>query len=248
MADVGFGGTDDEELGLDDNMNLPASPSMAGDISMGAFYGGGALYYLAPEVLAGNGNTSPSVDWWATGVLCYELLVGQPPFYSTHSVDRVYEKIRVADLRFPNSARLSTGARSLIGGLLQRDPAARLGAVLPAEEQKHPETSEELPIRAAWAGADSAARRIKEHQFFGLPTPERWEAVYQREIPTGFRPDLDGPLDGHRDPAADDQRRARGRDRAGNSFAQPCFVLNDACEPRLVNFRYFGAGERPDAW
>ena len=40
------------------------------------------------------------VDWWSLGILCHELLVGQPPFYSG-SMQRVYEKIVSAELKWP---------------------------------------------------------------------------------------------------------------------------------------------------
>ncbi len=50
----------------------------------------GSLYYLAPEVIesagfkAGEGKTNAGysfgVDWWALGVLCYEMMTGAFPF------------------------------------------------------------------------------------------------------------------------------------------------------------------------
>ena len=41
----------------------------------------GSVAYLAPEMLrkAGHGK---SVDWYLLGVLLYEMIVGQPPYFS----------------------------------------------------------------------------------------------------------------------------------------------------------------------
>ena len=39
----------------------------------------GTHEYLAPELISGNGHGS-DVDWWAFGVLIYELLYGRTPF------------------------------------------------------------------------------------------------------------------------------------------------------------------------
>lgn len=39
----------------------------------------GTVDYLAPEVVNGNAYDRKA-DNWAIGVLCYELLVGKPPF------------------------------------------------------------------------------------------------------------------------------------------------------------------------
>lgn len=42
----------------------------------------GTPEYLAPEVIMGVGYTQ-SVDWWALGILIYEMMVGRTPFCDT---------------------------------------------------------------------------------------------------------------------------------------------------------------------
>jgi serine/threonine protein kinase len=48
--------------------------------------------YLAPEVLAGKGHGC-GADWWGLGVLIYELLTGETPFYDDDIV-KLYAKIK----------------------------------------------------------------------------------------------------------------------------------------------------------
>ena len=63
-----------------------------------------------------------AVDWWGVGVVMYEMMCGRLPFYSRdHEV--LFELILVEELKFP--ARLSEVAKSLLSGLLQKDPAKR---------------------------------------------------------------------------------------------------------------------------
>lgn len=40
----------------------------------------GTPEYLAPEIVTGRGH-GPEVDWWALGVLVFEMLAGYPPFH-----------------------------------------------------------------------------------------------------------------------------------------------------------------------
>ena len=39
----------------------------------------GTSEYMAPEMLTRNGY-GKGVDWWSLGALCFEMLVGKPPF------------------------------------------------------------------------------------------------------------------------------------------------------------------------
>ncbi|KAG8223549.1 hypothetical protein J437_LFUL004423 [Ladona fulva] len=70
----------------------------------------GTLDYLPPEIIAGVQYTE-HVDHWCLGVLCYELLVGHPPF---ESKDRktTYKRIDHVDMKFPSF--VSPGPRNLI--------------------------------------------------------------------------------------------------------------------------------------
>lgn len=83
----------------------------------------GTPEYLAPELLLGEGYTK-NVDWWTLGVLLYEMLTGLPPFYDENT-NEMYRKILQQELRFPDD--MSDAASSLLSGLLNRDPNARLG-------------------------------------------------------------------------------------------------------------------------
>lgn len=110
----------------------------------------GSVAYLAPEMLKRQGH-GKAVDWYLLGVLLYEMLVGIPPYFS-HNKDQLFHNIQHSTLKIPTS--LSSDAKSLLKGLLQRDPAKRLGSKRDAEE-------------------------IKEHVFFyGI----NWDSVLRKEL------------------------------------------------------------------
>lgn len=94
----------------------------------------GTPEYLAPELLLGQGY-SKVVDWWTLGVLFYEMLTGLPPFYD-QDTNEMYRKILQDPLRFPDD--MDREARSLLQGLLIRDPKKRLGINGAAEIKAHP--------------------------------------------------------------------------------------------------------------
>ena len=76
------------------------------------------------------------VDWWALGILAFELIAGIAPFYS-ENVNDMYKRIIKSPLRFPTS--MSSECKDLIRCLLTRDPELRMGAAKDVEELKtHP--------------------------------------------------------------------------------------------------------------
>ncbi|KAM6163058.1 aurora kinase B isoform 1-T1 [Rhynchocyon petersi] len=82
----------------------------------------GTLDYLPPEMIEGRTHNE-KVDLWCIGVLCYELLVGNPPFESA-SHNETYRRIVKVDLKFPPS--VPPGAQDLISKLLKHNPSERL--------------------------------------------------------------------------------------------------------------------------
>ncbi|XP_057571223.1 aurora kinase B isoform X5 [Hippopotamus amphibius kiboko] len=91
----------------------------------------GTLDYLPPEMIEGRTHNE-KVDLWCIGVLCYELLVGNPPFESA-SHNETYRRIVKVDLKFPPS--MPVGAQDLISKLLKHSPSERLPL---AEVSAHP--------------------------------------------------------------------------------------------------------------
>jgi serine/threonine protein kinase len=95
----------------------------------------GTPYYLAPELIT-HGSTargkgkgySKDIDWWAVGILCYELLIGDPPFRGK-SAQEVYKAIVNKPIASVEASlrRFSPQARSLIVGLLERKVDCRIG-------------------------------------------------------------------------------------------------------------------------
>ncbi|XP_050353890.1 protein kinase C isoform X2 [Nymphalis io] len=81
--------------------------------------------YIAPEILQ-ELEYGPSVDWWALGVLLYEMLAGQPPFEADNE-DDLFESILHDDVLYP--VWLSKDAVSILKGFMTKNPARRLGVL-----------------------------------------------------------------------------------------------------------------------
>eukprot|EP00992_Anisonema_acinus_P010062 TRINITY_DN6287_c0_g1_i1.p1 TRINITY_DN6287_c0_g1~~TRINITY_DN6287_c0_g1_i1.p1 ORF type:complete len:398 (+),score=64.24 TRINITY_DN6287_c0_g1_i1:78-1271(+) len=82
----------------------------------------GTPEYIAPEILQGTGH-GKAVDWWALGVLTYEMLVGLPPFYA-EDVEEMYALILGRPLEFPPG--LPDEAMDVLSRFLDRDKDKRL--------------------------------------------------------------------------------------------------------------------------
>jgi serine/threonine protein kinase len=86
-----------------------------------------------------------AADWWSLGVMVYEMIGGTPAFRGA-DLRQTYQKVLFATLeflpedRFDESDEQVRRGRSLITGLLVRDPTLRLGfdANPPKDIMKHP--------------------------------------------------------------------------------------------------------------
>ncbi|CAK5027012.1 unnamed protein product [Meloidogyne enterolobii] len=138
--------------------------------------------YIAPEVFAKKFSLKKikytvqilqemeygfSVDWWALGVLMYEMMAGQPPFEADNE-DDLFEAILHDDVLYP--VWLSREAVSILKGFMTKKPQRRLGCM---ESQ----------------GSEDA---IRAHSFF---REIDWDALEARKVKPPFRPRIKGKRD-----------------------------------------------------
>ena len=77
--------------------------------------------YLAPELIKGN-KYDFSIDWWALGILMYELCFHVTPFYDK-KVSKIHKNILHNDPAFPNGT--PEAPKDLIKKLLVKNPKKR---------------------------------------------------------------------------------------------------------------------------
>jgi protein kinase A len=92
----------------------------------------GTPEYLAPEIIAGRGYCK-EVDWWACGVLVYEMVAGYPPFTNDDNI-KTYSQIIQNNLEIPQSFSKNLG--SLVSSFLQTHVSMRLGTKCDGYEVK----------------------------------------------------------------------------------------------------------------
>lgn len=95
----------------------------------------GTPEYLAPEIIQSKGHNR-GVDWWALGILTFEMLAGYPPFFDETPFG-TYQKILAGRIDFPRSFDIKV--KDLIKKLLTADRFKRLGAMKHGSEdvKKH---------------------------------------------------------------------------------------------------------------
>lgn len=89
--------------------------------------------YLAPEMLLGEGHDF-GVDFWALGILIYELSCGDAPFYDENAT-KTYEKILELNIKYPKN--FSKTLKSVIADFLQIKSDQRLGMIGRNEKDKN---------------------------------------------------------------------------------------------------------------
>jgi len=84
----------------------------------------GTPEFMAPEILLEQ-RYGRAVDWWAFGVLTYEMLLGQSPFRGDDE-DEIFDAILEDEPLYPIT--MPRDAVSILQKLLTRDPSRRLGS------------------------------------------------------------------------------------------------------------------------
>ncbi|XP_011682845.2 protein kinase C iota type isoform X2 [Strongylocentrotus purpuratus] len=134
----------------------------------------GTPNYIAPEILRGE-DYDFSVDWWALGVLMFEMLAGRSPFDIVGNADHpdqntedyLFQVILEKPIRIPRS--LSVKAASVLKGFLNKNPIERLGC--------HPQTG---------------FGDITGHPFFKTID---WDRIESRQVTPPYKPHLQSDRD-----------------------------------------------------
>lgn len=128
----------------------------------------GTPEYLAPEIILSKGHDK-GVDYWAFGVLIYEMLVGRSPFYS-YGTDQVslFKRIVQVKYSFPPGGVVNEVAQDLIQRLIVRRQANRFGCLARGDMD------------------------IRDHAWFGVINTEK---LLNKKIPAPWIPQIKDPLD-----------------------------------------------------
>ncbi|KAJ5665482.1 Protein kinase A catalytic subunit 2 [Penicillium maclennaniae] len=124
----------------------------------------GTPEYLAPEVIHNSGH-GLAVDWWALGILIYEFLVGQPPFWDQNPM-RIYEQIVEGHIRFPPN--MPAAAQNIVSLLCKTNPSERLGYI------------------------SGGSGRVKAHPFFANVV---WDDLFYHRVKGPIIPRVSHPAD-----------------------------------------------------
>ncbi|CAF0763798.1 unnamed protein product [Rotaria sordida] len=111
----------------------------------------GTPEYIAPEIILSRGYNK-SVDYWALGILIFEMAAGYPPFYADQPI-QIYEKIVQGKFKFPS--HFSSDLKDLVRNLLQADLTKRYGNL------------------------KNGTRDIKYHKWF---TAINWIAIFEKRV------------------------------------------------------------------
>ncbi|KAI9852346.1 MAG: Serine/threonine kinase [Thelocarpon superellum] len=124
----------------------------------------GTPEFMAPEILLDK-KYGRAVDWWAFGVLIYQMLLQQSPFRGEDE-DEIYDAILADEPLYP--IHMPRDSVSILQKLLTREPELRLGS------------------------GPTDAQEIMSHAFF---RNINWEDVYHKRIPAPFQPQIKSATD-----------------------------------------------------
>jgi len=127
----------------------------------------GTPEYLAPEIILSKGHDK-GVDYWAFGVLVYEMLVGRSPFY-TYGSDQVSLFKRIVQVKYGYPQGVVTdSAQDMINRLVVRRQANRFGCLARGDMD------------------------IRDHAWFSVIDTDK---LLNKKIPAPWIPKIKDPLD-----------------------------------------------------
>ncbi|EPY54237.1 AGC/PKC protein kinase Pck2 [Schizosaccharomyces cryophilus OY26] len=124
----------------------------------------GTPEFMAPEILLEQ-NYTRSVDWWAFGVLIYQMLLGQSPFRGDDE-EEIFDAILSDEPLYP--IHMPRDSVSILQHLLARDPNKRLGS------------------------GENDAEDVMAHPFFNNIN---WDDIYHKQTQPPYIPQLDSQTD-----------------------------------------------------
>jgi protein kinase A len=157
----------------------------------------GTPEYLAPEIILSKGHDK-GADYWAFGVLIYEMLVGHSPFFSYGSNQQValFQRICRVEYAFPARIQMDPRAQDLIQRLIVRKQANRFGCL---------------------------ARGVldcRDHPWFSIVNVDR---LVKRAWPAPWVPNIKSALDASHFESYEDVEKKRNKDPALSKEDQELF-------------------------
>ncbi|KAI9300204.1 kinase-like domain-containing protein [Cunninghamella echinulata] len=120
--------------------------------------------FMAPEILLEQ-KYGRAVDWWAFGVLIYEMLLGQSPFKGEDE-DEIFDAVLEDEILYPIT--MSKNCLSICQKLLERNPNRRLGS------------------------GKSDGLEIRQHPFF---SGVNWDDILAKKVTPPYLPTVTGRAD-----------------------------------------------------
>ncbi|KAJ1876760.1 Serine/threonine kinase, partial [Coemansia sp. RSA 486] len=124
----------------------------------------GTPEFMAPEIVLEQ-RYGRAVDWWAFGVLIYEMILGTSPFHGEDE-NEIFDSILEDEILYP--VKMSRDSVFICQALLEKDPSKRLGS------------------------GPNDAEDIMKHSFFA---GVNWDDVLNKKIPPPYVPDIRGRFD-----------------------------------------------------